>query len=546
MNKTKSTKRALLMSALALLLCVSMLIGSTYAWFTDSVTSGSNIIKSGKLEVALLDADGASLENQMIEWVAKDGRAQDEILWEPGCTYNSEEVYVKNTGNLNLKFKVLVNGIEGDAELLEVIDFKAIAKNQTVNFKHPLGMFTATMDVDLLNGTTYDTGISFGGQSSTVKIEEYVLKPGEMMGPIVLSGHMDELAGNQYQDKTIKGISISVVATQAVGEEDSFNGVYDAEATYPGLSSGVLEDGQSAIEIPVTNGTEEKVGTATIPAEALAPGATSSDAQILPSSYEGNFTVDTGMTAKAFNITVSNLKEDNDVPVKVLVYVGEGMDPATFKLYHYDEEIPCTYNPYDGYVTFHSATFSPFTIVYDEESVYVAPDANPEDLPEATVVNSTEYENVDLPWGSYGVWSPTEGLDSQLEAAYTFTCKDTLEQAKESPYANWECDFFVKLDKDLGANEIFLGGNYGSFGWVGFHNGDLTLEANTEIPLLGSVTSDPWSYVDVVQNVGSFICGVGDVDDALKGATFTVMLRLTNPEDATEFYNVETINYTFK
>jgi hypothetical protein len=80
----------------------------------------------------------------------------------------------------------------------------------------------------------------------------------------------------------------------------------------------------------------------------------------------------------------------------------------------------------------------------------------------------------------------------------------------------------VKLDKDLGENEIFLGGNYGSFGWVGFHNGELTLEANTEIGLLESVTTNPWTYADVYNFVGEFICGVGDVDDALNGATVTV------------------------
>ena len=53
MTKTKSTKRALLMSALALLMCVSMLIGSTFAWFTDSVTSAGNKIQAGTLQVDL-------------------------------------------------------------------------------------------------------------------------------------------------------------------------------------------------------------------------------------------------------------------------------------------------------------------------------------------------------------------------------------------------------------------------------------------------------------------------------------------------------------
>ena len=136
-------------------------------------------------------------------------------------------------------------------------------------------------------------------------------------------------------------------------------------------------------------------------------------------------------------------------------------------------------------------------------------------------------------------------MAGNLEAAYVFSCTETLEEAKLNPYANWYCDFYIVLDTDLGANQIFLGGNYGSFGWVGFHNGDLELEANTEIGLLESVTTNPWTYLDVVQNVGTFICGVGDVNDALAGATFKVMLRLTNPEDATEFVNVATIEYTF-
>ena len=160
-------------------------------------------------------------------------------------------------------------------------------------------------------------------------------------------------------------------------------------------------------------------------------------------------------------------------------------------------------------------------------------------------MNSPEYENVELDWGEYSGWSPTEGLEAFLEAAYTFTCVDTDEEAKASKYANWYCDFVVVLDKDLPENSLFLGGNYGAFGWVGFHNGDMTLEAGTEVPLLGSVTSNPWTYADVASFVGTFICGVGDVDDALKDATFTVMLRLTNPDNEEEFYNVATIQHTF-
>ena len=59
------------------------------------------------------------MSGEIIEFVAKDGRAQSEILWEPGCTYETEPVYVVNKGNLALKYNLGINGIIGDAKLLE-------------------------------------------------------------------------------------------------------------------------------------------------------------------------------------------------------------------------------------------------------------------------------------------------------------------------------------------------------------------------------------------------------------------------------------------
>lgn len=50
----KSTKRSLLLSILSMILCISMLLGTTYAWFTDSVTSGKNRINAGNLDVELV------------------------------------------------------------------------------------------------------------------------------------------------------------------------------------------------------------------------------------------------------------------------------------------------------------------------------------------------------------------------------------------------------------------------------------------------------------------------------------------------------------
>ena len=195
---SKNTKRALLGSVVAMLVCFSMLLSTTFAWFTDTAVSGSNVIVSGKLDVALVDANGASLEGEMIEWATADNRAQDEILWEPGCTYETEPFYVKNNGNLALKYQVVINGIEGDAKLLEAIEWTVTVGDAT----------TALAD---LKGE---------------------LLAGASTGAIVLSGHMKEDAGNEYQDLTVNGISVSVFATQLDAESDSFGPDYDEDAVY--------------------------------------------------------------------------------------------------------------------------------------------------------------------------------------------------------------------------------------------------------------------------------------------------------------------------
>ena len=197
---SKNTKRALLSSAIALLICFTMMLSTTFAWFTDTAVSGSNVIVSGKLDVALIDANDASLEGEVIEWAAKDGRAQDKILWEPGCTYETEPFYVKNNGNLALKYQVVINGIEGDAKLLEAIEW------------------TVTID-----GVKTDLATFEGKLYPTTAPKS---------GAIVLSGHMKEDAGNEYQDLTVNGISVSVFATQLDAESDTFGPEYDEEATY--------------------------------------------------------------------------------------------------------------------------------------------------------------------------------------------------------------------------------------------------------------------------------------------------------------------------
>ena len=105
MTNKKNTKKALLSSVLSLVLCLTMLIGTTFAWFTDSVTSANNIIKSGNLKVSLEYMDGtkevADVESN--EW--KDASQEaifDYSLWEPGYV-SVRHIKIGNEGSLALK-----------------------------------------------------------------------------------------------------------------------------------------------------------------------------------------------------------------------------------------------------------------------------------------------------------------------------------------------------------------------------------------------------------------------------------------------------------
>ena len=138
----KSKKSALLLSFTSLLLCFAMLAGSTFAWFTDTATTGVNQIKSGTLDVGLEMAtawdnegnptDWDNAEGKTLAFKTADNRAANEIFWEPNCTYKLPELRVVNEGNLALKYKVEITGIKGDAKLNEVITW-SIVEGETTN-----------------------------------------------------------------------------------------------------------------------------------------------------------------------------------------------------------------------------------------------------------------------------------------------------------------------------------------------------------------------------------------------------------------------------
>ncbi len=225
MNSHRQTKRALLTSVMALVMCVVMLLGTTFAWFTDTATANVNKIQAGNLDVALYygdTADGANGTNwtelvngsPALKFIQANNTTGAEFYWEPGGTYSLPALKVVNKGNLNLKYKIEITGIKGSAKLNDVIDWtmKLDGADFAIGSEHVLNAATA------------------GAESADI---------------LTISGHMRETAGNTYMNEKIEGITITLKATQATGEYDSTRNDYDKFAEYPEVTTVQIAAGEA-------------------------------------------------------------------------------------------------------------------------------------------------------------------------------------------------------------------------------------------------------------------------------------------------------------
>ena len=224
MAKNKRLK-ALVMGAVAMTLSCSMLVGTTFAWFTDSVTSSNNVIKSGNLDVEL-----EYMNSKTTSWTTVDENTNvfQNALWEPGHT---EVVYLKvsNVGSLAFKYKLGVNvasetpstNVYGDPfELSDYIYFDVTDQNGEV------AKYTREQaDAEKTETTTISMGYADSGKLAASN--------SDYMALIV---YMPETTGNVVNHAknapvpTIN-LGINLVATQVEAEEDSFGNDYDAKAS---------------------------------------------------------------------------------------------------------------------------------------------------------------------------------------------------------------------------------------------------------------------------------------------------------------------------
>ena len=249
MTKRKSTKSALITSVLALFLCFAMLLGSTFAWFTDSAASANNIIKSGNLDKKLSFKEYGAENTEWTEVKEDTVVFGKDALYEPGYT---EAVWLKveNLGSLAFRYNLAINvlnekeGVNRDGKSFKLSDYLEVKYMVTTSTEMEENYYTTS---DRLHGFNFggvansgvaslkediamiNNGVAFSKDDAAMSdySSSYVL--------VIIS--MPETVGNEacHNGETIPEItfSLTAMATQLSYEEDSFGSSYDAGAEYP-------------------------------------------------------------------------------------------------------------------------------------------------------------------------------------------------------------------------------------------------------------------------------------------------------------------------
>ena len=418
----KNTKKSLLLSVVSMLLCFSMLLGTSWAWFTDSVSSGSNVIKSGKLDLDVqYTLDGKT-------WNDLDG-ADDLFqkgLWEPGHT---EVVALKitNKGSLALKYEASMNIIKetigknkdgGNIVLSEILTVSTLTFAEA-GVDPLFGFNIAERSIEEAfkgeNNLAYNAPVAF--KAGNVLQDDKQLLPGEAHY-VVVKVDMPETVGNEanHDGKNAPKIEfgINVLATQSPYESDSFGNQYDKDATFEDLANTsimatatkTLAAGANSLDFDLSyNGL--KIAKVIVPASAIEDASkpvTVTFDGITPSQAA---IVDDNTKAYAYDIDVTNLKDNLSGDQLITVVVTAPNALAAMKAYHNGTLIQdAVYDEVEGTITFKTANFSPYDFTYQEKQV-----ATLEELRAAVKESNVEIKL-------------TEDLDINLEAGSTDRSED--------------------------------------------------------------------------------------------------------------------------
>ena len=378
MKRKNFNRNALITSVLSLLLCVSMLVGTTFAWFTDEVTSSGNKIQSGTLDIKLYELQGVD------NWVDISG-STDPLFnydkWEPGYT-DVTVLKVKNAGTLALKWAAIVTPLtaENVSALADVIDVYV-----TENIYELPNGFTDVQKWTRV-GTLKEFVKGFAANTQGTLLSGYEATLG-------IALHMQEGAGNEYQNLSLgTDFDISIFATQLTHEKDFFNNQYDANVNYPAKyeikeTVKVEKNNEGAVvtSAPVTlmsendtsvvNSVKVDVPAGTRVADNPTEKTTLTASVTSKNNVESGVVVGVDQEAIALDIKVKGLAADNDKLVTVTLQLKTGLTNVV--VYHngvamktLDEATEgYSYNATTGTLTVKTMSFSPFDVVFDGAQV---------------------------------------------------------------------------------------------------------------------------------------------------------------------------------
>ena len=357
MFNSKSTKRALVSSTIALIVCISMLIGSTYAWFTDSVSSSNNIIKSGNLDVEFKYSTDLTNWNNVTETT---NIFKTDTLWEPGHT---EVVYlsIENVGSLDLKYQLGINIVSETGSINK--DGNPFKLSQFIDFGVK----------DPAPATKYATAADaiLAVKDSAKKISAGFTKANELQADsnaeiVALVVYMPTTVTNEANYKTGEAIpqiklGLNLVASQLASESDSFGSNYDALATFPNGFYTAPQENFSESSNDTTFSFENDTETVKISGTTEADkDVTASITPTTPHDDTNAFSLKSeGVDVVSYDIKVENYTND----VTVEIFIGKGL--VGVELYHDGVAMDAADYSYDsatGYVTFKTTSFSIFDI----------------------------------------------------------------------------------------------------------------------------------------------------------------------------------------
>ena len=434
-TQKNSVRRSLILSATALMISVAMLIGTTFAWFTDSVSSGKNKIVAGNLDVELTYKNGDT-------WKTVDQNTnvfKDDTLWEPGHVEYAV-LKITNAGTLALQYKLGVN-VTNETTGISV-------KNDT-EFKLSDYLQSAVVDGDISSNTRADVVTAAKAAAGAGKLSagytttnHLLATPDNNEKTVTLVVWMPEDVGNEANYKkgsTVPTIDlgISLVATQYEHEEDSFGNTYDASADgtpdngaqWDGTAvskTTVTDNSDNTKTVTMTIGNENETGytVATVKGEASAIAADGDPANLnLVITKTGTPKVeikDDTEEVEALDIKVEN--KAADAVVTVTRNIGTGK--KNVKVYHDKTlmtEVSGDQNLNDGQYSYDSDTgvlkivsssFSPFDIVWDKNLITSQDDLN-------AAINAGQTD-IKLGKGTFTLYNQ-KGVNAENKQELTFT-----------------------------------------------------------------------------------------------------------------------------